>query len=289
MNYRHAFHAGNFADAVKHVTLQALLTQLSRKAKPWCYVETHAGRGAYRLDGPEARRAGEWKDGIGRLVDAAGLPAPVDDYLRSVRSLPDNASGLCVYPGSPLLAQAAMREGDRAILAELVPEEAAALKALCRGDPRIAVHRMDGYQALKALLPPEPRRGLVLVDPPYESADEIRRLPDRLAVGLRRWPTGIFALWFPIKDRRELAPLWRGLAEIAEDPVLVAELRVAPTDNAARMNGTGMAILRAPWRFEETLGTCWTALAQVLGQSPSAGSSVRWLAPAADRRRVAEP
>ncbi len=167
MNYRHAFHAGNFADVVKHVTLQALLAQLSRKAKPWCYVETHAGRGSYRLDGPEARRAGEWRDGIGRLIDAGGPTALVDGYLRSVRSLPGNASGLSVYPGSPLLARAAMREGDRAILAELVSKAGrGTIATFCMplGPPSWAVESPEEKRAeaeprsLRSIRPPQPAR-----------------------------------------------------------------------------------------------------------------------------------
>ena len=278
MNYRHAFHAGNFADVVKHVTVCALLDYLSRKDKPWCYVETHAGRGRYDLDGPEARRAGEWRDGIGRLADAGELPPAVIRYLEQVRALAGNEERIRVYPGSPLLARAAMRPGDRALLAELQTDEAAALRAEFGDEPRVAVHHMDGYQALKALLPPTPRRGLVLIDPPYEAPDELARLPARLAAAARRWPTGIFALWYPIKDRRELAPLRRGLERLEAGDLLFAELSLAPTDNAARMNGSGLAILRPPWQFEDTLRACYPALARGLARDTAPEISIRRLA-----------
>jgi 23S rRNA (adenine2030-N6)-methyltransferase len=284
MNYRHAFHAGNFADVVKHVTVCALLEHLSRKDKPWCYVETHAGRGRYDLDSPEARRSGEWRDGIGRLADAPELPAAIVRYLRQVRDLAGNERQIRVYPGSPLLARAALRPGDRALLAELQPDEAAALRAEFRGEPRVAVHHMDGYQALKALLPPTPRRGLVLIDPPYEAPDELARLPARLGAAARRWPTGIFVLWYPIKDRRELAPLRRGLERLEAGELLFAELSLAPADNAARMNGSGLAIVRPPWRFEDTLRACYPALARCLARATVPEISIRRVAAASDAR-----
>lgn len=282
MNYRHAFHAGNFADVAKHVILRALLESLSRKDKPWCYVETHAGRGRYRLDGPEAARSREWVDGIGRLVDDPGLTGVTARYRDAVLGLPGNERALSVYPGSPLLAHSCMRPGDRAVLAELQPEEAAALRALFRDDRRVAVHHRDGYEALGALLPPHPRRGLVLIDPPYESPAELRRVPDAIAQAARRWPSGIFALWYPIKDRRELTPLMRGLARSGAGAVLVAELEVAPADNPARLNGTGMAILRPPWRFDAELAELLEVLAPRLGRGGPAAVSSRWLVAPAD-------
>jgi 23S rRNA (adenine2030-N6)-methyltransferase len=278
MNYRHAFHAGNFADVVKHVILTALLERLSRKDKPWCYVETHAGRGCYRLDGQAARRSGESAGGIGRLLDARGLHEVSRGYRAMVLGLAGNERGLKLYPGSPLLARMLMRPEDRAILAELQAEEAAALKALFRGDRRVAVHHMDGYQALKAFLPPEPRRGLVMIDPPYESPGELARLPGAVSAAARRWPTGIFAVWYPIKDRRELAPLMRGLADADVGEALVAELTIAPADSAARLNGSGMVILRPPWRFEEVLDPLLADLAPRLSAARPAATSVRRLA-----------
>jgi 23S rRNA (adenine2030-N6)-methyltransferase len=278
MNYRHAFHAGNFADVLKHVVLSVLLESLSRKDKPWSYVETHAGRGRYALDGPEARRSAEWRDGIGRLAGAEGLPGPVARFLDRVLGLPGNEGGLRVYPGSPLVARALMRPGDRAFFAELEPGEAAALKALFRGDAQVAVHHADGYQSLKALLPPTPRRGLVLIDPPYESRDELGRLPAVLAGAASRWPTGVLALWYPIKDRRELAPLMRGLRRAGAGPVLIVELTVAPPDNPGRLNGSGLAILRPPWQLDETLRTLLPDLARRLAGDSPPGHAVRWLA-----------
>jgi len=289
MNYRHAFHAGNFADVVKHVTLFCLLEHLNRKPKPWCYVETHAGRGHYRLDGAEARRGAEWPDGIGRLVDRRDLPGGIGRYLAQVSALTGNQAGLRCYPGSPLLARALMRAADRAILAELQPDEARALKKVFRGDARVAVHETDGYQALKAFLPPTPRRGLVLVDPPYESSSELERLGQALTQAARRWPTGIFALWYPIKDRRELAPLMRGLVAADDAPVLVAELTVAPADNPAHMNGTGMAILRPPWRLEETLRELYPVLGRLLRRERPAATSIRRLDAGSVRATAARP
>ena len=275
MNYRHAYHAGNFADVVKHVTVLSVLEYLSRKPRPWSYIETHAGRGLYPLDGPEAMRGGEWRDGIGRVAQQQDLPPAIEAYAR----LAGASAGRNIrrYPGSPLLVRRVMREEDRAILAELQPQEARQLKSLFRGDHQVAVHQTDGYQALKAFLPPNPARGLVLIDPPYESPDELGRLPDVLAAAAQRWETGIFAIWYPIKDRVELRPLMRRFAEVDAGPMLIAELSVTPQDNPSRLNGTGMAILRPPWRLEEMLKMRYAALAGLLGRRGPATVSVGML------------
>jgi len=283
MNYRHAFHAGNFADVVKHVTILSMLEYLSRKPRPWSYVETHAGRGLYPLDGPEAMRGGEWREGIGRIALQQDLSPGIEPYARLVGAT--DGRNIRRYPGSPLLVRRVMRDDDRAILAELQPEEARQLKSLFRGDPQVAVHQTDGYQALKAFLPPNPARGLVLIDPPYESPDELERLPGILAAAAKRWETGIFALWYPIKDRVELRPFMRSLAEMDAGPTLIAELSVAPQDNPSRLNGTGMVILRPPWRLEEMLKMRYTALAGLLGRKGPATFSVRPLESNEQRER----
>ena len=215
MNYRHAVHAGNFADVVKHVTILSMLEYLSRKPRPWSYVETHAGRGLYPLDGPEAMRGGEWREGIGRIALQQDLSPGIEPYARLVGAT--DGRNIRRYPGSPLLVRRVMRDDDRAILAELQPEEARQLKSLFRGDPQVAVHQTDGYQALKAFLPPNPAV--------YKPANCARGI---LAAAAKRWETGIFALWYPIKDRVELRPFMRSLAEMDAGPTLIAELSVAP-------------------------------------------------------------
>jgi 23S rRNA (adenine2030-N6)-methyltransferase len=262
MNYRHAFHAGNFADVVKHVALVCLLLRLIEKQKPLVYVETHAGRGIYDLACRSALRTGEAADGILRVAGTRVDSGPVRDYMEIVRGM--NAGGAVkVYPGSPAIAAGLLRPGDRAILCERHPEEALALEKLFRGDGRISVRCEDGYSALPAILPPTPRRGCVLIDPPYESPDDTGRALSAAAKGLRRWPTGIVALWYPIKERRDAVALRRRLREPGEEAITV-EFCVTPDDNPARLNGSGLAIFRPPWRLETTLVAACAQLADVL-------------------------
>src|SRR5262245_32697079 len=189
MNYRHAFHAGNFADVVKHAVLARILVHLREKPQPFRVIDTHAGAGAYDLAGPEAARTGEWRDGIGRLV-AATLPPPaaalIEDYLAAIAAR-NPAGKLSTYPGSPALARALMRRQDRLIACELEPKAAAALAAELRGDPRAKAIAIDGWTALSAYVPPKERRGLVLVDPPFEAPDDLSRLVQGLAAAHRKW------------------------------------------------------------------------------------------------------
>jgi 23S rRNA (adenine2030-N6)-methyltransferase len=279
MNYRHAFHAGNFADVLKHAVLVALLQRLRSRGKPLSYVESHAGAGVYRLDGPEARRSREAERGIFRLAGAAPRSAALAAYLRLVAALPENLDGLAVYPGSPLIAAGLLGEEDRLVLAEVVPEEAAALRRLFRHDGRVAVHCRDGWEAVGALLPPTPRRGLLLVDPPYEAPDDFRRVVTGLSVARRRWPVGVLAAWYPIKDRRTLRPFHRELAEAGLGPLLRVELSVRPDDNPAGLNGSGIAIVSPPWGLEQDLRALLEELGELLRQDHPPRRLVDWLVP----------
>ncbi|HEY0232665.1 MAG TPA: 23S rRNA (adenine(2030)-N(6))-methyltransferase RlmJ, partial [Dokdonella sp.] len=213
MNYRHAFHAGNFADVFKHTILLELIDALEAKPGAFCYVDTHAGRGRYDLHSDEAMKTGEAAAGVQRLLAAPALPDALRRYVAQLRAFDAGSDeDLRQYPGSPLLAQARMRGQDRAILCELQAEEAAALKSALRGDTRLAIHQRDGYAALKALLPPPQKRGLVLIDPPFEAqAAEFDTIAVALADALRRWPNAIYAIWYPIKLRETLLPFYRWL------------------------------------------------------------------------------
>ncbi len=262
MNYRHAFHAGNFADVVKHVVLLCLLKRLIEKPKPLCYLETHAGRGVYDLEDERARRTREADNGIRRVAASATEAGPVQDYMRIVRGI--NKTGeLTVYPGSPAIAAAALRPEDRLRLCERHPEEVEILARHFRADRRVSVSPADGYAALGGLLPPTPRRGCALIDPPYESADEVDRVLDAVALGLRRWPTGIFALWYPIKERRDAIAFRRRLAKLGVS-VAVLEFCVTPDDNPARLNGSGMAIVSPPWGLETRMRLARDQLSEIL-------------------------
>lgn len=274
MNYRHAFHAGNFADVLKHAVLVALLRQLQRRPKPLCYLETHAGAGLFRLDAAEARRSGEAAGGIRRLQGLAPASPALAAYLRLVRALPGNEDGIRCYPGSPLVAASLLGAADRLVLAELVPAAAEALRRLFRGNARVAVHCRDGWEALGALLPPEPRRGLLLIDPPYEAPDDFDRVVSGLELAHRRWPVGVLAAWYPVKDRRALRAFIRRVAAapLGAGGVLAAELSVRPDDNPAGLNGSGMLIVGPPWGLEEALrpllDEAWEAMREPAAPRP---------------------
>ncbi|MBU6249060.1 MAG: 23S rRNA (adenine(2030)-N(6))-methyltransferase RlmJ [Xanthomonadaceae bacterium] len=303
MNYRHAYHAGNFADVLKHVVLLALIEALQAKDTPFAYIDTHAGSGCYALEGKEAGKTGEYRDGIRRLLfpdlgadngHAATLPPLLRRWLDGILALPGNEDGLKLYPGSPLQAARAMREGDSAQLCELHPEEAARLRELFARDTRVHVHHRDGYEALKALVPPREKRGLVLIDPPYEAQDaEYRVIDQTLKAALARWPTGIYAVWYPIKLRSQVQPFLRGLQHGMARRVLRAELLVHPDDSPLRLNGSGMVVLNAPWNLDEMLREPLRALARLLGQGEPARWQLDWLvndsAEPAPKTRAAAP
>jgi len=287
MNYRHAYHAGNFADVLKHTVLFALIEALQAKGTPFAFVDTHAGSGCYALDSTEAGKTGEYKDGIARLLfpdlhASAGRSEPLPPLLRrwldAILRVPGNEHGLKLYPGSPLQVANAMRETDSAQLCELHPEEAARLRELFRHDHRVHVHERNGYEALKALLPPKEKRGLVLIDPPYEAQDaEYRVIEQALKLALQRWPTGVYAVWYPIKLRSQVQPFHRWLQRCGARRVLRAELLVHPDDSPLRLNGSGMVILNAPWKLDDVLRDSLRAMAPLLSQERRAEWRLDWL------------
>jgi len=279
MNYRHAYHAGNFADVFKHAALAAILLRMRARPKPLCFLESHAGAGLYSLEGPQARRGGEAKDGILRLAEIAPQHAALAAYLQIVKALEPNRDGLRVYPGSPLIAAGLLGAEDRLVLTEKVPEEADVLRQLFRQDARAAVHCRDGWEAIGALLPPTPRRGLLLVDPPYEAPDDLRRTSDAFALARRRWPVGVLAAWYPIKDRRSLKPFYRDLSAPVPGGVLRAELPVRPDDNPAGLNGSGLVISAPPWGLEKDLRRLLDELWPLLAQPAAPRPRLDWLCP----------
>jgi 23S rRNA (adenine2030-N6)-methyltransferase len=277
MNYRHGFHAGNFADVVKHSLLAMLLEALNRKPAPWAYLDTHAGAGAYDLHAEAAQRTGEALGGIGRLWPARGkLPAAAERLCSIVATLnPDLAAGTLprVYPGSPRIAAALARPDDRVLLAELHPEEAYLLRGELRGFATAAVHERDGYEMLKALTPPKERRGLVLIDPPYEKADEFETVAAALIAAHRHWASGTYALWYPIKDDSARRRFLRRLEQSGLRKILLTELHLPPQEG---LSGTGLLVVNPPWQFDTEARECLTALVPVLGAERS---EVRWLVP----------
>ena len=280
MNYRHAYHAGNFADVVKHVVLTRLIEYLKLKEKAFRVIDTHAGIGLYDLSSQEAQKTGEWKGGVGRLIDtrldgqAAALIAP---YLAAVRAAGgDGALKKC--PGSPLIARHLLRKQDRLLAIELHPRDAAALKALFAGDYQARVIELDGWLALGAHLPPKEKRGLVLIDPPFEEEGEFGRLLDGLARAHKRWPGGIYALWYPIKDRAAVAAFRRALAESGIAKVLDIAFEIRPAAPVSTLDGSGMVVVNPPYTLESELRTVLPALHKLLAVQESARWSLDWLA-----------
>ncbi len=278
MNYRHAFHAGNFADVMKHAVLARVVAHLREKPAAFRVVDTHAGAGLTELTGPEASRTGEWRDGIARLL-AASLPADVRlllrPYIDAVTSF--NPEGrLVAYPGSPLLAKVWLRSQDRLVACELEPLAAAALARRLKGDPRTKAVAIDGWTALTAYVPPKERRGVVLIDPPFEVPGEFARLAAGLAAAYRKWSTGIFLLWYPIKDVGEARRFVTTMRRLAVPRMLRVELTVAAHEQN-RMFGSGLLVINPPWKLESELAVMLPAMSAALRWDAGGRSRVDWL------------
>lgn len=307
MNYRHAFHAGNFADVVKHAVLVRILVHLRAKPAAFRVIDTHAGAGLYDLAGAEASRSGEWRDGIARVLGAfsgkslppaesgalppkmrpaqetscqvgEGARALLAPYLDAVAALND-AGGLTTYPGSPALVRAFLRAQDRLTACELEPKAAAALARNLRGDRRCKAIAIDGWTALNAYVPPKERRGLVLIDPPFEEASDFPRLASELEAAHRKWASGTYLLWHPIKERQAPDALVRrlrrsgmvksslavgGSAKSGTSSILRAELSVAGPRDASRLGACGLIVVNPPWTLEGELGVLLPELAAAM-------------------------
>jgi 23S rRNA (adenine2030-N6)-methyltransferase len=266
VNYRHAFHAGGFVDVVKHIILTRLIEYLKLKPAAFRMIDTHAGIGRYSLTADEAKRSPDWRDGIDRLLKAklaataAELIAP---YLAAVES--ENPNGtLARYPGSPLIARKLFRPQDRLSALELHPADYRKLRDLFEGDVQVRVSELDGWLALNAFVPVKEKRGLVLVDPPFEEDGEFGRLVEGLVKAHKKWATGIYALWYPLKAPREVNGFVADLKATGIAKMLRAELTVAPVE-AGRLYGTGIILVNPPHVLEDELNIILQALAKVLG------------------------
>jgi 23S rRNA (adenine2030-N6)-methyltransferase len=285
MNYRHAFHAGNFADVVKHVLLARILVYMMRKDAALRFIDTHAGVGRYDLTGAPAQRSGEWRHGVARLKDAKPPPtiaALLEPYLKALGPL-DAQGRTTSYPGSPAIAQELLRPQDRIALSELHPEDRAALVAQMGHDARLSIVEIDAYVALNAWLPPMERRGLVLIDPPYEEVNEAKRVAEALARALAKWPKGIYALWRPIKDRRDDARFLNAIAAIGAPNILQMELDVGhiePTANSPNpLTRTGLIVVNPPHVLIDEARALLPWLATLLAREGHGASSCSWLTP----------
>jgi len=266
MNYRHAYHAGNHGDVLKHAVLAESIRRLREKPTPFFLLDTHAGIGLYDLTATEAEKTGEFRSGIEKIL--AAPPVGLEPYLDVVRAA-NPAGGLDFYPGSPAIAAAMLRPGDRLVLAELHPEDADTLRRWARGRAGVSVHLRDGYESIRAFLPPPERRGLVIVDPPFEATDEFQRLAAAIIAGHRRWPGGRWLIWHPIKDRTPVWKLHEALLAGGIAGFLSAELLVRPADGVA-LAGSGVILINPPFGLDQWLQENLPALKNAL--APQHGS-----------------
>jgi 23S rRNA (adenine2030-N6)-methyltransferase len=273
MNYRHAFHAGNFADVHKHLVLLALLERLKRKPTPLFFLDTHAGRGRYDLQSPDATRSAEWRAGIGKLTSASLK----SEDARRYAEVAGITEPLVEYAGSPLLAIRALREIDRVAFVEQQTSEAAALERELPRRRNVSVVCGDGYAALRTYLPPKENRGLVLIDPPYEADNEFVQVERALHFGLTRWPNGMFAAWYPLKASRESQRLHAAVVKLGLRKLLLVELSIRPQDSPLGLNGSGMMIANPPWKFDEEIRAALAEVHAVLDVERAGGVRVQWL------------
>lgn len=257
MNYLHSYHAGNFCDVVKHICLIALLESLMRKPTPFCYIDTHAGTGCYDLFSEFSTKTKEYENGIEKIIQHANPPLLIKKYLDLVHTLNNKLTGskissLRYYPGSPLIARDLLRAHDRIVACELHPNEYQSLRNQFDGDTQMNLHHMDGFLGLKAFLPPKERRGLILIDPPYEDPDEFAHIARMLPIALRRFETGIYAIWYPIKEQTHVEKFYSAMKKNIAKPVFIVELTIYP-DIPQHLNGCGMAIINPPYQFDELM------------------------------------
>lgn len=279
LSYRHAFHAGNFADVHKHIVLSLLVQSLLHKDSPFCYLDTHAGAGRYDLRSAEAQKNAEHQLGIIRLWQRSDTPAILHPYLAAVQAINrhENQTVPRYYPGSPRIVRHFLRAQDRMVLTELHPADIQLLQQEFAGDAQVAIHHHDGYQGIKAFLPPKERRGLVLIDPAYERRDETAHMIAGLITAAKRWAHGLLAAWFPITNRAAAANLYKQLEKTGIRKILITELCVRPPLTARRLNGSAMIIINPPWRLDKTLQEVLPWLCRVLAVEEEGSHRVEWL------------
>lgn len=279
MNYRHAYHAGNFADVMKHIVLARILEYLKRKEGAFRVIDTHAGIGLYDLTSEEAQKTGEWLGGIGPLLEA-DLPTDVAElvspYLDAVRSV-NEQGGVRHYPGSPMVTRYLMRHIDRLTAIELHPQDSATLKQRFAGDWQVRVLELDGWLALGAHLPPKEKRGMVLVDPPFEQEGEFERLVSGLVKAHKRWPGGTYALWYPIKNRKAVAAFREALKETGIPKMLDIAFEIRKPGAEATFDGSGMIVVNPPYVLEDEMKIILPALTKVLAEEKGAYAGATWL------------
>ncbi|HAS2627142.1 TPA: 23S rRNA (adenine(2030)-N(6))-methyltransferase RlmJ [Vibrio cholerae] len=277
LSYRHSFHAGNHADVLKHIVQSLILNSLQQKEKPFVYHDTHSGVGRYDLTHEWSEKTGEYKQGIARIWQQDNIPAELDSYLDAIRQL-NQGETLRYYPGSPRVARAHLREQDRMVLTELHPSDYPLLEQEFHRDRQVSIYKEDGFARLKASLPPQERRGLVLIDPPYELAKEYRDVVRAIAQSYKRWATGIYAIWYPVVNRCDIDDMLEGLQGLEIRKILQIELGVAPDTNEHGMTASGMIVINPPWTLESQMQTILPFLKQAI--APATGHyKVEWVVP----------
>ena len=283
LSYRHGFHAGNFVDVHKHITLVLLLEALKKKDTPFCYIDTHAGGAIYDLQSEFAQKNHEYETGISRLWDKHDLPAAVEEYLNAVRSINKKKQRgkivLKSYPGSPVIARQILRPQDRMILMELHTTEAPLLKEYFADDQQVSVHHRDGFEGLPGLVPPGEKRGLVLIDPAYEVKNEFQRLTEVLIESWKKWPAGIYAVWYPVQKKQPVPRFHYDLRSSGIKKIFLHEFSVIPDAEPNRLSGTGIIIINPPWQFDEKIKELLGWLVPVLDRGSQLPARCEWLAP----------
>ncbi|CAK9886717.1 MAG: Ribosomal RNA large subunit methyltransferase J [Candidatus Erwinia impunctatus] len=278
LSYRHSFHAGNHADILKHTVQSLIIEALNEKEKPYLYLDTHAGAGRYQLNSRHAERTGEYQEGIARIWQQDDIPELLNTYLSCVRAL--NPQGeLRFYPGSPLIALHLLRADDRLQLTELHPADFPLLRSEFAKDDRARTERADGYQQLKAKLPPVSRRGLILIDPPYELKTDYQAVVSGIAEGHKRFSTGVYALWYPVVLRQQVKRMFGALEATGIRSILQLELAVKPDSDRHGMTGSGMVVINPPWKLEQQMHTLLPWLHQRLSPQGTGHTKVHWIVP----------
>ncbi|QWA11384.1 23S rRNA (adenine(2030)-N(6))-methyltransferase RlmJ [Sodalis ligni] len=278
LSYRHSFHAGNHADVLKHTVLSLILAAMKEKDKPFLYLDTHAGAGRYLLNSDRAERTGEYREGIARIWQREDCPALLEPYLTVINHY--NRSGtLRYYPGSPLIARQLLREHDRLHLTELHSSDYPLLRSEFQKDPRAEVLRADGYQQLKSQLPPPSRRGVILIDPPYEMKTDYQDVVAGIQEGYKRFATGVYALWYPVVLRQNVKRILAGLEKTGIRRILQIELALRPDSDQRGMTASGMIVINPPWMLEQQMNELLPWIHQALVPEGIGHTLVRWVAP----------
>lgn len=276
LSYRHSFHAGNFADVLKHIVQMLIIESLKEKEKPFLYIDTHAGAGRYQLTGQAAEKTGEYLEGIARLWEAKDLPEELKPYLSLIKSI--NPSGqLRHYPGSPWIAQTLLRAQDKLVMAELHTTDYTLLNKEFRADERMTILRSDGFHLVKSHLPPVSRRGFVLMDPPYELKEDYQRVVRAVQDGHKRFATGVFAIWYPVVFRQAIKKMCSELEATGIKKILQIELGVKPDSSQRGMTASGMIVVNPPWKLEEQMNAVLPWLVKTLAPNNTGHSTVNWV------------